>query len=87
MAGTESTGAIEWLREHQVSTVIVGGLATDYCMKTTALQLKAAGFAVVVNLAACRSVDPSTLDTDVAQMEDAGIELIAAAAELQSVAR
>lgn len=83
LAGTESTGAIEWLRQHGVTTVIVGGLATDYCMKTTALQLKAAGFAVIVNLAACRSVDPSTLAADRAQMQDAGIEIVAAAALLR----
>jgi len=83
LAETESTGAIEWLRDHGVATVIVGGLATDYCMKTTALQLRSAGFRVIVNLAACRSVDPATLDDVVAQLRSAGIELVTSAAELQ----
>ena len=44
-----STGAIEFLRASGVSTVLVGGLATDYCVCTTALQLRRAGFEVIVN--------------------------------------
>lgn len=86
LAGTESTGAIEWLRERGVETVIVGGLATDYCMKTTALQLGSAGFRVIVNLGACRSVNPATLDDDLIQMRAAGIEIIPCAEALQTLA-
>jgi len=82
LADTESTGAIEWLQQQGIETVIVGGLATDYCMKTTALQLAKAGFRVVVNIAACRSVDPTTIDNDIAEMKKAGIEMIDSAAEL-----
>ena len=35
LANTLSTGAIEYLREHGITTVICGGLATDYCVKNT----------------------------------------------------
>ena len=84
LADSESTGAIEWLNERRVKVVIVGGLATDFCMKTTALQLASAGFRVIVNLAACRSVNPGTLDNDLAQMRTAGIEIIPGADMLQS---
>ncbi|MFP3345802.1 isochorismatase family protein, partial [Halomonas sp. SIMBA_159] len=42
-----------------VTTVIIGGLATDYCVKTTALQLQATkSFKVIVNLSACRGISP-----------------------------
>jgi len=53
-------------------------------MKTTALQLRSAGFRVIVNLGACRSVNPATLDDDLAQMRQAGIELVNKADELQT---
>ena len=34
-----STGLLEWLKCKGADMVIVGGLATDYCVKTTVLQL------------------------------------------------
>ena len=55
-----STGIIEYLKKKEVTHVIVGGLATDYCVKKTVLQLASAGFNVIVNLAACRAVDKIT---------------------------
>ena len=56
LAEKQSTGVIEWLRRHNIEKIIVGGLATDYCVKNTVLQLCRAHFKVVVNLAACRGV-------------------------------
>jgi nicotinamidase/pyrazinamidase len=48
------------LREHGVRRVFVCGLATDYCVKATALDAKAAGFDVVVleDASAAVNVDP-----------------------------
>ena len=40
-----------------VRRVVIGGLATDYCVRATALDALAAGFAVVVLAAAVRAVD------------------------------
>lgn len=72
-----STGLIEWLKVKSVNTVIVGGLATDYCVKTTALQLKIkGGFDVWVNLEACRGIAPDTILKACTQMREAGIEVI-----------
>ncbi|ELR63176.1 Nicotinamidase [Photobacterium marinum] len=69
-----STGLIEWLESKQVSTIIVGGLATDYCVKTTALQLQKTGkFTVIVNLAACRGIAAETTESGCNEMHDAGI--------------
>ena len=70
-----STGAIEYLRFHEVKTVIVGGLATDYCVKNTALQLCRAGFMVILNQAACRGVAADTTETAIQEMADAGIKM------------
>ncbi len=85
LAETESTGAIEWLRQRQVATVIVGGLATDYCVKTTVLQLRRAGFRVLVNLAGCRGVAADTCTAAEEEMRAAGAELLGSSAELEAV--
>lgn len=45
------------LRERGVGTVVVGGLATDYCVRDTALDAMNRGFATFVLLDAVRAVD------------------------------
>ncbi|MBP2645091.1 MAG: nicotinamidase/pyrazinamidase [Firmicutes bacterium] len=84
LAQSLSTGVIEYLLQHQIDTVIVGGLATDYCVKTTVLQLLGAGFKVVVNLGACRGITPETTQQAIEQMQKAGAAIISHAAELKS---
>ena len=73
MAETMSTGVIEWLRAREVSHVLVGGLATDFCVKATALQLQRAGFQVVLNLAACRGIAEESIEEALSEMRAAGI--------------
>ena len=51
-----STGLIEFFRSKGVENVIVGGLALDYCVKTTVIQLLNAGFVVLINLASTKSI-------------------------------
>lgn len=77
-----STGLIEFLIVHGVKLVIVGGLATDYCVKTTVCQLLAKGLAVVVNLAACRGIHPETIEKAIEEMRTKGAYFIASSAEL-----
>ncbi|RXJ72386.1 nicotinamidase [Veronia nyctiphanis] len=72
-----STGLIEWLKANSVDTVLIGGLATDYCVKTTALQLKQHGkFDVWVNLDACRGIAEETTQLACQQMQEYGIHII-----------
>lgn len=78
-----STGLIEWLHQHQVTTVMLGGLALDYCVKTTALQLKTVGFHVIVNLSATKGIADNTVQQALRQMQDAGILLAADFDELK----
>ena len=80
---TESTGAIEWLQERGIRVLIVGGLATDYCVKTTVLQLLRAGFQVVVNLGACRGIAPDSTAAAISVMREQGAVMIAGSHELQ----
>ena len=67
-----STGVIEFLHHKKITALIVGGLATDYCVKTTVLQLLQAGFQVVVNLAACRGLTPETTQKALKEMQKNG---------------
>lgn len=51
-----STGLIEWYQAKGISTVIVGGLATNYCVGETVIDLSLAGFQVILNLGACKGI-------------------------------
>ena len=51
-----STGLIEWYQANEISTIILGGLATNYCVGETAIDLVNAGFQVILNLGACRGI-------------------------------
>ena len=81
-AGTLSTGVIEFLRSENIKLVVVGGLATDYCVKQTVLQLLKAGFKVVVNLGACRAVYQDDFIEVVEGMRAAGAYLVDSANDL-----
>lgn len=84
LAGRRSTGAIEWLRANGIENVLVGGLALDFCVKSTALQLAAAGFRVAVNLAACRAVNPAWAQSAKREMSEAGVLLFADSASMEA---
>lgn len=76
LANRRTTGVIEFLRSRGVDTVIVGGLATDFCVKTTVLQLLDAGFRVIVNMSACRGLSEDGVRTAVEAMTAAGAVVI-----------
>ncbi|MCG8464860.1 MAG: isochorismatase family protein [Xanthomonadales bacterium] len=76
LAEKMSTGVIEYLKSQSITTVLVGGLALDFCVKTTALQLRRADFRVVVNMAACRGIAEDTCQQAIAEMTAAGIEVV-----------
>lgn len=56
--------------------VLVGGLALDYCVKVTALQLRRAGLEVVVNLAACRGIAAATCEQARRELSQAGVRTV-----------
>lgn len=71
------TGMAEWLKEQGVRHLTVCGLATDYCVKFTALDAVNEGFQVTLALAASRGVDLTAGDVDkaVEEMRGAGIDI------------
>ena len=56
-SGFEATGLGDLLRERGIDRVTVVGLATDYCVKNTALDALRDGFGVTVDSSAARPVD------------------------------
>lgn len=84
LAEKRSTGVIEFLRQNGVDLILVGGLALDYCVKTTAVQLRRAGFQVIVHLPACRAIAEDTATAACTFMREQGILLTASLDELDS---
>jgi nicotinamidase/pyrazinamidase len=64
----------EILRSYGIERVTVAGLATDYCVRATALDALGEGFAVEVDRAGARGIDAQAGDVDraVAEVEAAG---------------
>jgi len=77
LAERRSTGAIEYLKAQGVSVVLVGGLALDYCVATTARQLRDAGLQVLLYLPACRGLSATGCDSACEAMAAHGIRLCA----------
>jgi nicotinamidase/pyrazinamidase len=75
---TESAGTslARWLRAREVDSVDVVGIATDHCVRATALDAVAEGFATRVLLDWTAAVAPATTERALAQMRSAGVELV-----------
>lgn len=78
-----TTGVIEFLKNHAVDTIILGGLALDYCVKISALQLVKAGFRVIVNLAATKPLAQESATLAVEAMQTAGVVFIESSNDLE----
>ncbi|HMO15913.1 MAG TPA: bifunctional nicotinamidase/pyrazinamidase [Pirellulaceae bacterium] len=74
------TGLAAWLRSQGVEQCYIVGLATDYCVKFTAIDAQELGFATFVITDACRAVNLQAADEKQAleEMNQAGIQLIRA---------
>jgi len=68
-SGFEGTDLEEILRERGITQVTVVGLATDYCVKNTALDALRAGFQTTVDSTAARGVEVHPGDSEAALAE------------------
>jgi nicotinamidase/pyrazinamidase len=73
----DETDLAERLRQQHVEEVIVGGLATDYCVKNTVLDALKKGFKVKALTNAMRAVElqPGDGDRAIEEMRAAGAEI------------
>ncbi|MDD3821005.1 MAG: bifunctional nicotinamidase/pyrazinamidase [Spirochaetales bacterium] len=77
--GITPTGLAGWLSSLGVGSVVVMGLATDYCVKATALDARKLGLEVSIVAEGVRAVNARPGDGDAALkiMEEAGCKIIA----------
>jgi nicotinamidase/pyrazinamidase len=69
------TGLADWLRAHDVDSVDVVGIATDYCVRATAADAASAGFRTRVLLGLTTGVAPGTTAEAIEALRGSGIEV------------
>ena len=74
--GGHKTDLDHLLQMDGIKKVIVYGLATDYCVKATALDAIEAGYRVDLILDLCRGVSPDTTASALEEMEAKGVNII-----------
>jgi nicotinamidase/pyrazinamidase len=74
-SGFDETGLEHLLRERGIDRLTIVGLATDYCVKNTALDALRHGFAVTVDSAGVRGVDPDDSERALDELRAAGAEI------------
>jgi nicotinamidase/pyrazinamidase len=73
---SDGIGLSDWLRLRAVDTIEVVGIATDHCVRATALDAARLGFATIVRLELTAGVAPESVSTALEEMRAAGVELI-----------
>jgi nicotinamidase/pyrazinamidase len=82
-----ATGLGEYLKDKKVTDIYVMGLATDYCVKYTALDALELSFKVFLIEDACRGVNlkPDDVTHAVQEMRQAGVALVRSDKVMHSV--
>ncbi|MEU5562057.1 isochorismatase family protein [Micromonospora musae] len=65
----------DWLRRHDVDSVELVGIATDHCVRATALDAAREGFSTTVLLDLTAAVAPATTDVALRALDGAGVTL------------
>jgi nicotinamidase/pyrazinamidase len=75
--GTSAAGSTlqDWLIERDVTDIDVVGIATDYCVRATAVDAASAGFATTVLLRLTAGASKPTTDTAIESMRAAGVTI------------
>ena len=82
----KATGLGDWLKEQGITRVYVLGLATDYCVKFTALDALQLGFETYLVEDASRGVNlaPGDVDHALSDMQAAGVQIVQSDSLLQA---
>ncbi|MFE2294453.1 isochorismatase family protein [Streptomyces sp. NPDC059452] len=74
-ADENGTGLAQWLRDRSVTEVDVVGIATDHCVRATALDAAREGFVTHVLLDLTAGVSPATTERALEELRTAGVKL------------
>jgi len=72
---TDGVGLADWLRAHKVTDVDVCGIATDYCVRATALDAMTQEFSTRVLTGLCAGVAADSSRLALVELAEAGVEL------------
>jgi nicotinamidase/pyrazinamidase len=75
-ADEHGTPLADWLRQHGIDAVDVVGIATDYCVRATALDAARNGFVTTVLLDLTAGVAPDSTATAIEELRAGGVELV-----------
>lgn len=77
-AHRKDTGLADYLKKEGVAEIFLMGLATDYCVKYSALDARKLGFETNVIEDGCRGIDlkPGDVARAFAEMREAGAEIV-----------
>ncbi|WP_016935229.1 isochorismatase family protein [Rhodococcus sp. R1101] len=81
----DGTALVSWLRDRDVSDVDIVGIATDHCVRATALDAIAEGFGVRVLLPYTAGVSETTIRDALERMRQAGVELLTEVPDITEV--
>ncbi len=71
------TGLGGYLRERELTRLFVTGLATDFCVRFSAVDARSQGFEVMLVEDACRCIDnDGSMDAAMREMNDVGVTFI-----------
>jgi len=84
-SGFELTGLAERLKESEIKRIGLSGIATEYCVRATALDGLRAGFETTVLRDVIRAVQANEAPRVLAELEDAGAKTARASEWLKSL--
>jgi len=74
--GDKRISLSQWLRERAIEQVDIAGIATDHCVRATALDAANEGFETTVLLDLTAGVARETIEASLTAMSEAGIHLV-----------
>lgn len=73
---TDGTDLADWLQRREVDSVDICGIATDHCVRATALDAVRNGLATRVLTSLCAGVAPQTTESALTELRGAGVTVV-----------